>query len=93
MILSFNNLCQKLFVNNFGFFILIILKCVENYPFQTNHKSYKYNEKEKSLIIIKENLFAKFTCICPFFQLLINILLLKKTNLDSNNFFFTIYSK
>ena len=74
MIRSFYVFCSKLYENNFGFLNLILLKCIENFPFETNHKCYKYNEEKKLINIIKENKFEKHICTCPFFQILINIL-------------------
>ena len=70
----FYDFCSKLYENNFGFFNLILLKCAENFPFETNHQCLKYNEERKEITIIKENLFKTHTCTCPFFKILINFI-------------------
>ena len=87
MIDYFYELCSKLYKNNLGFFYLVVLKCTENFPFETKHKCFKYNEKEKLITIIEESDTESHTCVCPFFQILINILLLHKNEENSDNFF------
>ena len=77
---------SNLYNNNLGLFFFVTLKFTENYPFETNHKCFKYDEEHKKIIIIKENLMEKHICICPFFQIIINILLKKKTEHDSKEF-------
>ena len=73
--------------NNLELFYFVTLKFTENVKFETNHKCFNYNEKENKIKIIKQNLSEKHICICPFFQILINILMKKKTKQDSNDFF------
>ena len=63
------------------------LKFTENFPFETNHKCYKYNEEENIITFIKENISEKHTCVCPFFQVLIYVLMSTKTEFDSEEFF------
>ena len=87
MIDCFYQLCSKLYKSNLGFFYLVTLKCTENFPFETKHKCFNYNEEDKLITIIKESESEYHKCICPFFQILIQILLIKKTQYDSDNFF------
>jgi len=91
MIQCFYGLCVKIYNNNYGFLILIILKFVENFPFETNHKCFKYNEQEKSITVIKENLIEKHTCICPFLQIFIYTLFIKKATLLKTEFLFVLF--
>ena len=77
----------NLYENNLGLFYFVTLKFTENFPYETNHKCYKYDDKENKIIMIKENLVEKHICICPFFQVMINVLQLKKTKLDSKSIF------
>ena len=79
--------CSNLYDNNLGLFYFVTLKFTQNFPYKTNHKCFKYNEEEKSITFIKENPLEKHMCICPFFQVLIYILLTKKTKHDSHKFF------
>ena len=79
--------CSNLYINNLGLFYFVTLKFTENFPFETNHKCFKYKEDESLIIMIKENQFEKHNCICPFFQILINVLMTRKTIHDSENFF------
>ena len=81
------SLCSSLYNNNLGLFYFVTLKFTENFPYETNHKCYKYNEEDHSITIIKENLLEKHTCICPFFQVLIYVLITTKTEYNSEEFF------
>ena len=76
-----------LYKNNLSLFYFVTLKFTENFPFETNHKCFNYNEDEDKIIIIKENSLEKHNCICPFFQVLITLLITKKTKYDSDSFF------
>ena len=87
MIEEFISFCSNLYKNNLGLFYFVTLKFTENYPFETNHKCFKYDEEENSIIIIKENPSEKHKCICPFFQLLIYILIASKTEFNKDTFF------
>ena len=79
--------CSNLYKNNLGLFYFVTLKFTENYPFETNHKCFKYDEEENSLIIIKENSSEKHKCICPFFQLIIYTLIANKSDFNKDTFF------
>ena len=81
------SLCSSLYNNNLGLFYFVTLKFTENFPYETNHKCYKYNEEDHSITIIKENILEKHTCICPFFQVLIYVLITTKTEYNSEEFF------
>ena len=87
MVKELISLCSSLYNNNLGLFYFVTLKFTENFPFETNHKCYKYNEEENTITIIKESLSEKHTCICPFFQVLIYVLITEKTEYDSEEFF------
>ena len=78
---------SKLYENNLGLFYFVTLKFTENFPYETYHKCYKYDDKQNKITFIKENLLEKHICICPFFQVMINMLMLRKTELDSQSVF------
>ena len=78
---------SKLYNNNLGLFYLVTLKFTENFPFETNHKCFKYEENEKKVIFIKENKSEKHKCICPFFQIFVNMLMTRETVHDSKSLF------
>jgi len=78
---------SNLYENNLGLFYYVSFKFNENFPFETNHKCFKFNERDNQIIFIKENYKEKHYCICPFFQVLIYVLMRKKTKHNSNSFF------
>ena len=78
---------SNLYESNLELFHFVALKFTENFPFETNHKCFYYNEENNLIITEEENPQEKHMCICPFFQIIINILLLRKTKHDSQNFF------
>ena len=79
--------CESLYENNLGLFYFVSLKFTQNFPFETNHRCFNYYEEENQIKVISENLKEKHNCICPFFQILINIFMRRKTNHDTENFF------
>ena len=81
---------SNIYNNNLGLFYYVTLKFIENFPFSTNHKCFKYNENENKITFIKENDLEKHICICPFFQVLIYVLITKPTKHNSN-FFFSLF--
>ena len=87
MIEEFISFCLNLYKNNLSLFYFVTLKFTQNYPLETNHKCFKYDEEENSIIIIKENSSEKHKCICPFFQLLIYILIANKSDFNKDTFF------
>ena len=87
MIKELISFISKLYDNNLGLFYFVTLKFTENFPFETKHKCFNYNEEKNLIITISESSLEKHKCICPFFQILINVLLLRKTEFDSDNFF------
>ena len=78
---------SKLYETNLAFFYLVVLKFTKNYPFETNHKCFKYDENENKVIIIKKNLKEKHICACPFFQIMINLFMIFKTKYDNKSFY------
>ena len=83
----FINFYTQIKENNSALFYLIIYKFTENFPFETNHKCYSYDSKTRLIKIIPYSNNIKHKCICPFFQILINLLLLRKTKYDEETFF------
>ena len=78
---------NKLYNNNLGLFYLFTLKFTENFPYDTNHKCFKYDENKNLLTFIKKDDEKKHTCICPFMQVMIYTLMKRKTKQDSSSFF------
>ena len=78
---------SNLYETNLAFFYLVVLKFTKNYPFETNHKCFKYDENENKVIIIKKNLKEKHICACPFFQIMINLFMIFKTKYDNKSFY------
>ena len=87
MISKFVSFISKLYESNLGLFYFVTLKFTENFPFETKHKCFNYNEEKNLIITISESSLEVHKCICPFFQVLINVLMLRKTEFDSDNFF------
>ena len=73
--------------NNSALFYLIIFKFIENFPYETNHKCFNYDFNNKTIKTIPYSSKEKHKCICPFFQILVNLLLLRKTKYNDENFF------
>ena len=78
---------SNLYENNLGLFYYVSFMFNENFPFETNHKCFKFYERDNQITFIKENYKEKHYCICPFFQVLIYVLIRKKTKYNSNSFF------
>ena len=78
---------SELYESNLAFFYLVVLKFTKNYPFETHHKCYKYDENENKIIVIKENMEEKHICTCPFFQVMINLFIASETKYDDKTFF------
>ena len=57
---------SNLYENNLGLFYFVTLKFTENFPFETNHKCYQYDENRNKVTIIKENLSEKHSCMSFF---------------------------
>ena len=81
--------CNKLNKNNLSLFYLFTLKFTENYPYETTHKCFSYNEKKQLVKFIKKEDEEEkvHKCICPFMQVMIYILLQKETKQNSTSFF------
>jgi len=78
---------SKLYESNLALFYLVVLKFTNNYPFETNHKCFKYDEAEEKIIVIKENLEEKHMCTCPFFQVMIYLFINFQSNYNEKTFF------
>ena len=76
-----------LYDTNSTLFYFVVLKFTENYPLETNHKCFNYDEEKKLISTIDENPLEKHKCICPFFQIIINLLMKRKTYFNIDNFF------
>ena len=87
MIDEFTTFISLLYKNNIGFFYFVTLKFTQNFSFNTNHRCFFYNEEENKITMIKENESEKHKCICPFFQVLIYVLLTRKTKHNTDGFF------
>ena len=59
---------DKIYKNNLGFFYFLTLKFTENFPYETNHKCFSYDENKNLVIFIKKDIEKKHTCICPFIR-------------------------
>ena len=79
--------CNKLYNNNLGLFYLVTLKFTENFPFETNHKCFSYDESKDFITFIKKDNDKKHICICPFLQVMIYVLMRRKTKQNSSTFF------
>ena len=79
--------CDKLYNNNLGLFYFVTLKFTENFPYETNHKCFFYDENKNLISIIKKDMNKKHYCICPFLQVIIYILMKRKTKQNSSSFF------
>ena len=82
--------CDKLYNNNLSLFYFFTLKFTENYPYETNHKCFSYDENKKLITFIKSNKENKHICICPFMQIMI-YLLIKRNNRQSSQYFFNLF--
>ena len=80
---------ESCYNNNLCVFHLITLKLIKNYPNKTYHKCFSFDEKTKKINVIKNN-GLQHTCICPSLQLLINTLI-KKNNEHNSNEFLTLF--
>ena len=79
--------CDKLFMSNLSLFYFITLKFTENFPYETNHKCFYYDENKKLITFIEEDKNTKHICICPFMQVIIYTLMRRKTKQNSIKFF------
>ena len=77
---------EKLFKSNLSLFYFFTLKFTENFPYETNHKCFSYDENKNLVTFIKEDKGKKHTCICPFMQVLIYVLMRRKTKQNSQSF-------
>ena len=64
---------NKLYINNLSLFYLFTLKFNENFPYETNHQCFYFDENKNLISFIKKDKEIKHTCICPFMQIIIYI--------------------
>ena len=77
---------NKLYKNNLSLFYFFTLKFTENFPYKTNHKCFSYDENKNLVIFIKEDIEKEHTCICPFMQVMIYVLMKRNTKQNSSSF-------
>ena len=78
---------DKLYKNNLSLFYFFTIKFTENLPYETNHKCFWYDENKNLITFIKKDNEQKHTCICPFFQVLVYVLMKRETKQNSSSFF------
>ena len=87
MIDYLESFCDKLYKNNLSLLYFFTLKFTENFPYETNHKCFSYDEDKNLITFIKKDREQKHTCICPFLQVIIYVLMKRKTKQNSHSFF------
>ena len=87
MIDSLEIFCDKLWNNNLSLFYFVTLKFTENFPYETKHKCFYYDDNKKLITFIKKDNDKKHICICPFMQVMIYVLMRKNTRQNSSKFF------
>ena len=87
MIDSLEIFCDKLWNNNLSLFYFVTLKLTENFPYETKHKCFYYDDNKKLITFIKKDNDKKHICICPFMQVMIYVLMRKNTRQNSSKFF------
>ena len=87
MIDNLENFGDKLYKSNLSLFYFFTLKFTENFPYETNHKCFGYDENKNLVTFIKKDNEQKHICICPFLQVLIYALMKRKTKQNSSSFF------
>ena len=87
MIDLLESFCNKLYLNNLGLFYLVTLKFTENFPYETNHKCFYYDENKGSITFIKKDKNKKHKCICHFLQVIIYVLMIRETKQNTQSFF------
>ena len=79
--------CEKLSKSNLSLFYFVTLKFTENFPFNTNHKCFYYDENKNLISFIKKDSNKKHKCICPFMQVMIYALKRRLSKQNSSKFF------
>ena len=77
---------DKIFKNNLGLFYFFTLKFTENFPYETRHKCFSYDENKNLVTFIKKDIEQKHTCICPFMQVMIYVLMKRSTKQNTSSF-------
>ena len=81
---------DKLFKSNLSLFYLFTLKFTENYTCEASHQCFSYDENKKLVTFIKKEKGKKHTCICPFMQIMI-YLLIKRFDKKYSQYFFNLF--
>ena len=68
---------DKLFKTNLSLFYYFVLKFTENYPYETRHKCFSYDENKNLVTFIPKSKEEKHKCICPFMQVMIKEIQIK----------------
>ena len=79
--------CEKLSKTNLSLFYFVTLKFTENFPYETNHKCFYYDENKNIISFIKRDINNKHKCICPFMQVMIYALNRRINKQNSSKFF------
>ena len=77
---------EKLYQNNLSLFYFFTLKFTENFPYETNHKCFHYDENKQLVTFIKKDEENKHSCICPFMQVMIYVLMKRNNKQNSYSF-------
>ena len=78
---------DKLYKSNLSLFYFFTLKFTENYPYETHHKCFNYDENTKLITFIEKDDDEKHICICPFMQVMIYMLMNRNSNQNTLTFF------
>ena len=78
---------KKLYENNLSLFYYFILKFTENFPYETNHKCFNYDDNRNLITLIEKNKDEKHLCTCPFMQVMIYTLKKRKNKQNHGEFF------
>ena len=81
-----DNFCEKVSNNNLSLFYFVILKFTENFPFETTHKCFNFNENNNLITFIPKDEEKKHICICPFMQVMIYVLMKRNTKQNCSKF-------
>ena len=62
------NFVSNLYKNNLGLFYFVTLKFTENFPFDTNHNCFNYDEEKNLIVTIDENPLENINVYALFFK-------------------------
>ena len=78
---------DKLYKNNLSLLYLFTIKFTENFPYETNHKCFNYDENKNLVAFNGKDKGKKHICSCPFMQVMIYVLMKKENKQNSQSFF------